>query len=324
MESSGWVDLVVRKVEAIEVVAVVSSSSSGSSNNEDDFSVGCDVAGLFEPKASRMRKTPGKPRKNKNNQKREATFFTTEVEIFEIALTVAPRDVHKKTRNGREEWVVNQKPKKNAEVCFRKLEENEKMEFRRAMDKEIDSYLSHEAVEIAKMHEINPERLLGMRWVLTWKPVENKDGQVIDNTAKARLIIKGVQDPDLLNIKRDAPTLSTASRNLLLSIAATNQWETKVGDIKTAFLNGDKTEAVRNIFADPPIEVRQRLNMKENEYLRVLKAIYGLLHAPRAWGEKLATELQKLGWKSSKLEPCVWKFFHTSEEAVRSHRHPCG
>jgi hypothetical protein len=198
---------------------------------------------------------------------------------------VAPRDVHKQNRNGSSEWILNQKPKKNAEISFKKLTEDDQDLFTEAMEKEIDSYLDHEAVAIATMNGISPERLLGMRWVLTWKPIEDDQGKDIGHKAKARLIIKGFQDPDLLHIKRDSPTLATSSRNMILAIASTNQWQIEVGDIKTAFLNGDKTEEVRQIFADPPPEVRARLGMKDNEFLRVLKAIYGLLHAPKAWGK---------------------------------------
>jgi hypothetical protein len=42
---------------------------------------------------------------------------------------------------------------------------------------------------------------------------------------------------------------------------------------------------VGTFFANPPPEVRKRLQMKDNEVLRILKAVYGLLHAPRMWGK---------------------------------------
>jgi len=141
---------------------------------------------------------------------------------------VAPRDVHKQNRNGSSEWILNQKPKKNAEISFKKLTEDDQDLFTEAMEKEIDSYLDHEAVAIATMNGISPERLLGMRWVLTWKPIEDDQGKDIGHKAKARLIIKGFQDPDLLHIKRDSPTLATSSRNMSLAIASTNQWQIEV------------------------------------------------------------------------------------------------
>ena len=85
------------------------------------------------------------------------------------------------------------------------------------MQGELGSYLDHEAVEIAKRHGIPASRILGMRWVLTWKAVTDDDtGDVVDHKPKARLIIKGHQDPDLLHLKRDSPTLATQSRNMIL------------------------------------------------------------------------------------------------------------
>ena len=113
---------------------------------------------------------------------------------------------------------------------------------------------------------------------------------------KARLIIKGFLDPDLLYLKRESPTLSTQNRNLLLSVAAWKQWKVQVGDIKTAFLHGDATEKSRNLGADPPEEVRDMLGMKPWEVFRVLKAVYGLLHAPKVWYDKLAAVLTDMGW----------------------------
>ena len=50
-------------------------------------------------------------------------------------------------------------------------------------------------------------------------------------------------------------------------------------------------ELERNIWAEPPEEVKQYLNMKPHELWRVAKAVYGLCHAPRKWFEKLQSVL---------------------------------
>lgn len=55
--------------------------------------------------------------------------------------------------------------------------------------------------------------------------------------------------------------------------------------------------------------MREELNMKDHEVLRIQKVIYGLLHAPRVWLEKLNAVLQSQGWVTSRLEPCVWRLF---------------
>ena len=230
-------------------------------------------------------------------------------EVFEISLNLQPRDVHKTSFGGKPNWTLNDKPKKRAGVQFRTLQDNDKLDFLRAMRDELGSYLEHEAVAIAVRHNVPGVRVLGMRWVLSWKAVTDEKGDQVGRKPKARLIIKGFQDPDLLYLKRDSPTLSTQNRNLLLSLAAAHKWRIYAGDIKTAFLNGDQTEAQREIFAEPPQDVRQMLGMKPHELFRILKAVYGLLHAPRAWADKLGKELRHQGWVQSRLEPCMWRLF---------------
>ena len=249
-----------------------------------------------------------------------ATYFARAVEeshqVFEASLSIQPRDVHKVNQHGQTQWVLNEKPKKRAEVQFRRLSEEDKMHFLHAMKSEVSSYLEHEAVEIARRHGIPAERVLGMRFVLTWKTVEDDHGAIVGQKPKARLIIKGFQDPDLLHLKRDSPTLATQNRNLILACAAHHKWRISIGDIKTAFLNGDKTEVEREIFADPPEEVRQMMGMKPHEVWRILKAVYGLLHAPRAWADKLSKELKAHGWIQSKLEPCVFRLYDSQKQLV--------
>ena len=228
----------------------------------------------------------------------------------EIVLNVSSRDVHQVNRNGHKEWKINEKPERRAEVQFRNLSDHDKMDFLRAMQAEVGSYLEHEAVSIASKVGVPESRILGMRWVLTWKRVENEHGEVTGHKPKARLIIKGFQDPDLLLLRRDSPTLSTQSRNAILSLCAQFHSVAATGDIKTAFLNGDQTEAKRATYAAPPEEAKEMLGMKPNEIFRILKAVYGLLRAPRCWFEKLNSVLISQGWVRSRLEPCIWKLYH--------------
>ena len=155
---------------------------------------------------------------------------------------------------------------------------------------------------------------MNMRWVLTYKPITDEQGEVTGRKPKARLIIRGFEDPSLLQLSRDSPTLSVQSRNLMLALTAIHHWPLWAGDIKTAFLNGDKLPPEKQLFGEPPNEVREELGMKPHEVLRIQKVIYGLLHAPRAWMEKLNSVLQSHGWVTSRLEPCIWRLFNESGE----------
>ena len=74
--------------------------------------------------------------------------------------------------------------------------------------------------------------IVGTRWVLTWK--------IVDQTknAKARLAAKGYQDPDLKEGPVEtAGRVSLRSAHLqVISMAAIRRWELWGVDIKNAFL----------------------------------------------------------------------------------------
>ena len=165
------------------------------------------------------------------NQRCDFAALVGSAAVVEMEFQIAPRDIHSQ----RGVWVVNQKVKKNAEVVYRKLSKEDLAEFDRAMKKEIDSYVSSEAVRICESHGIPPERVMQMRWVHTWTVDTNSAGEISGKRAKSRLIIKGFQDPRLVDLPREAPTLSTMGRNLLVSAASRNRTQLCAGDIKTAF-----------------------------------------------------------------------------------------
>lgn len=215
------------------------------------------------------------------------TAYVQELDVIQMELVLAPRDVHRQ----KSAWVINAKVKKGAEVVLRKLLPHEQQQFDEAMKKEIDSFLSSDAVQICSAAGIPEERIMQMRWIYTWKVVTDSAGNETGKRAKARLIIKGFQDPRLLHLPRESPTLSTLGRNMLLTCAARKHFPVAPGDIKTAFLQGGKTELQDELYGMPPPEVRTALSMKDNEILRIAKAIYGLLNAPKRWFESLSTFL---------------------------------
>ena len=121
--------------------------------------------------------------------------------------------------------------------------------------------------------------------------------------AKSRLCVLGFQDPDLTEVPRDSPTLSTASQALIMQWVASHKYRLISGDIKTAFRSGD--EDVRNIFIAPPDDVRQMLNVDHETVLRLRKAVYGLVNAPKKWWDRLKKSLIQHGFTSCALDPCA-------------------
>ena len=85
---------------------------------------------------------------------------------------------------------------------------------------------------------------------------------------------------------------------------ASHKYRLISGDIKTAFLSGD--EDVRNIFISPPDDVRQMLNLDHETVLRLRKAVYGLVNAPKKWWDRLKKSLIEHGFTSCALDPCAF------------------
>ena len=75
-----------------------------------------------------------------------------------------------------------------------------------------------------------------MRWVHTWKVAEDTG----ETKAEARLVVKGFTALDPTKIRSEPPTLSRLPRQLALQIAASRGFRLRLGDVKTAFLSGDR------------------------------------------------------------------------------------
>ena len=151
------------------------------------------------------------------------------------------------------------------------------------MTKELSQVLAADAVRrLSQEEELNlkPERLLRMRWVLTWKYTEGGDRK-----AKARLVILGYQHPELTNVPTAAPTLGKMSRHLLLQACALHKLRVHFGDVSSAFLQTSASEEHQELTIKAPPEVGYLFSDSEGKparYVRLMKSFYGLTSAPRA------------------------------------------
>ena len=155
--------------------------------------------------------------------------------------------------------------------------------------------------------ELEPEkasesRILKARFVLKWAD-DGKGG----TKAKARLVLQGYSDPDLLSgsLETSSPTLNRTSRQVLLSIGVLNQWEFLCADVATAFLQGD--QQARELWCKLPRDACTLLNIKPNSLMRLLKPIYGQADAPRAWYQVARRRLEEVGFTQHKLDGCLFR-----------------
>jgi len=139
---------------------------------------------------------------------------------------------------------------------------------------------------------------IGLKWVYKTK----KDATGVITKHKARLVAKGyVQQQGIDFEEVFAPVARLESVRLLLAHAASQGWAVHHMDVKSAFLNGVLQEQV--YVEQPPGFV---LRGHENKVLHLVKALYGLRQAPRAWYAKLDSSLIELGFQRSNSEHAVY------------------
>ena len=127
--------------------------------------------------------------------------------------------------------------------------------------------------------------------------------------ANDRLLVPGFQDPDLLELRRDAPTAGRHSQNLLLLVASSTQyrkWRIASSDISGAFLKGDEQQ--RLLYAYPPQAWSGPAlkGVPPGSMIRLVKGVFGLNDAPRLWWTRLRKFLLSQGCRQSRLDPSVF------------------
>ncbi|CAK9108923.1 Retrovirus-related Pol polyprotein from transposon RE2 (Retro element 2) (AtRE2) [Includes: Protease RE2 [Durusdinium trenchii] len=148
-------------------------------------------------------------------------------------------------------------------------------------------------------------RILPSRMVRRWKPSEQPG---IPPTRKSRWCVRGDHDPDLLQLDRHAPTVTTATLSVVLQIAASSGWKAAVGDLKNAFMQSDKlVRPAGRLFCKQP---RGGLpGLQEGQLIEILAGAYRLGDAPAHWRKSLKKALFQGGFQQSSMDPCVFKSF---------------
>jgi hypothetical protein len=141
-------------------------------------------------------------------------------------------------------------------------------------------------------------RPIGLKWVYKAK----KDAVGFISKYKARLVAKGyVQRQGIDFNEVFAPVARLESVRLLLAHAANEGWAVHHMDVKSASLNGELREEV--YVEQPPGFV---LKGHEGKVLHLIKVLYGLRQAPRAWYAKIDSSLLGLGFQRSNSEHTVY------------------
>ena len=203
-------------------------------------------------------------------------------------------------------FLVTAAKKQRSEVKLQTLDPEAKAQFEKAKQAEVNNWLSTQTVKRIFRNQIPEDQILRCRWLLSWKPIDpTEQSQLGSHKAKARLVVLGYMDPQLEDIPRDSPTMSKASRMMLLQLIASEGWDLMSFDIKAAFLQG-QPQSSRVLGLEPVPELRQALKLEESEICQLVKGAYGLVDAPYLWYKTLQAELLKLGFIAAPFDPCVF------------------
>nr|GEV17035.1 hypothetical protein [Tanacetum cinerariifolium] len=142
------------------------------------------------------------------------------------------------------------------------------------------------------------KRAIGTKWVYRNK----KDERVIVMRNKARLVAQGhTQEEGINNKEVFAPVARIEAIRLFLAYASFMEFMVYQMDVKSAFLYGTIKEKVYVCqpqgFEDPD---------HPGKVYKVVKALYGLHQAPRAWYETLANYLLENGFQRGKIDQTLF------------------
>ena len=189
------------------------------------------------------------------------------------------------------------------------LEEKEKMI--QAKQKELMQYFDNKVWEFTELGKHQTSRVITARWVLVWKPPADGEFQ---RKAKARLVLRGFQDPDYLSLEKNSPTASKTSKMILLSLTPVLDWTIFCGDVRAAFLSGATFD--REIIVKLPSDCSAMLGTKGPTYMKMKKSAFGLCDAPLLWWTEADRRLRKLNLKRHRLCKCTYMCYNSSQVVV--------
>ena len=227
----------------------------------------------------------------------------TTVFMASIPLPEAKKDLKNFAKDSTA-W-VSKKLKRGAELRWKDIPASRLEDFNKAKLKELNSWIKEQAVKLVH-GKVDESRVMKMRWIYTLKS---------DDSAKARIVIIGYQDPDLTQLRTTSPTMSRRTRGLFLTASSSLGWTVLKGDVRAAFLQGRESETERQVFAKPVRELSEMLGGDEKSVVQIAKACYGLANAPAQWHASVNQTMLDAGYEQLRTEPCCWKLMDRSDSS---------
>lgn len=188
-----------------------------------------------------------------------------------------------------------------------------KKDFDMAQATELSSVLQSRALRsltCQEWKEMDWKKVMQMRWVLTTKA---------NGAAKGRLVVFGCQAHSITSVSASAPTMARTSCNTLLMTCANRKFRVPAGDVTSAFLQAPQDLEGEELYVWAPSELAVLFGAPPSNpvmSLKIRKAFYGLVHAPRLWHDHVAKTLLQQGWQRLASDRCVFILLSNSSELI--------
>jgi hypothetical protein len=172
----------------------------------------------------------------------------------------------------------------------------EKLEWKNAMEKEIQSMHQNEVWDLVELP--NERKAIGCRWV--FKKKIGAGGEI--ERYKARLVAQGCSQKYGLDYDETfCPVIRFESVRTVIAIAAQNSLQLHQMDFTSAFLNGDLKDEIYMKQPDGFVE-----SGKEQLVCKLKRSLYGLKQSPRCWNSSLDNQLRLMKFRQSHNDPCIY------------------
>ena len=157
-----------------------------------------------------------------------------------------------------------------------------------------------EVYELVDMRKTKVRNYVTGRWVLT---IKRKPDGSFDKT-KARWVLRGFQDKQKWDQQTDSPTATRPAFRLGCQQTVNNQWAMLHIDLKTAFLQGEDYDQVRDVVCQLPPE----MGYPSHIGAKLVKPAYGMNDAPRRWWNRIDKSLQHYGFVPMRADRCCYVY----------------
>lgn len=145
--------------------------------------------------------------------------------------------------------------------------------------------------------------------------------------ASARWIVGGHLAKDAGEYATYSPTALGVGHYLLLLAAATQEWRLQSFDVTAAFLQGEELPPERVLYMRLPNELSDGVvsgvrklfgECYRVDLVRIKKGVFGLEESPRLWHQRARAMMLELGFRKSRLVPCVFSMWAAPDARGRS------